>query len=321
VEVGEGKPVLMKEAGAGHGIYCYNVAAGDAGRRLDVFLAAETPELSRSHIQKLIAEGMAEVNGTPARSSYRLKPADSVVLRVPPPLEPVVEPEPIPLDIYFEDACVVVVNKPRGMVVHPAEGNRSGTMVNALLYHCRDLSGIGGFIRPGIVHRLDKDTSGLLMAAKNDFAHLELARQLSERKVERRYLALAHGIFKNDRGVVDAPIGRHPRDRQKMAVTPESGKPAVTHYNVLGRHGNFTYLELKLETGRTHQIRVHMSFLGHPLVGDVKYGPARNIFGLEGQFLHAAALGFTHPRSGERMSFEAPLPGELQVVLDGIRGC
>jgi 23S rRNA pseudouridine1911/1915/1917 synthase len=305
----------MKEAAAVSEIYCYNASAEDAGRRLDVFLAAETPNLSRSHIQKLVAEGMVEVNGMPAKSSYRLKCSDSVVLRVPPPVELVVEPEPIPLDIYFEDAYVVVVNKPRGMVVHPAEGNYSGTMVNALLHHCRDLSGINGLIRPGIVHRLDKDTSGLLMAAKNDFAHLELARQLSERKVERRYLALAHGVLKNNRGIVDAPIGRHPRDRQRMAVSRKNGKPAVTHYNVLERYGNLTYLELKLETGRTHQIRVHMSFLGHPLVGDMKYGPGRNKFGLEGQFLHAATLGFVHPRSGEWMTFTAPLPVELQKVL------
>ncbi|MCL5935370.1 MAG: RluA family pseudouridine synthase [Firmicutes bacterium] len=300
-------------------VRCFNVGEEDSGQRLDIFLAAESPDLSRSHIQKLVAEGMVEVSGLPARASYRVKRGDLVVLRIPPPVELVVEPEPIPLDIYFEDTDVVVVNKPRGMVVHPAEGNYTGTMVNALLFHCRDLSGINGLKRPGIVHRLDKDTSGLLMAAKNDFAHLELARQLSERKVERRYLALAHGVLKNDRGIVNAPISRHPRDRKRMAVTPGKGRPAITHYKVLGHYGSLTYLELKLETGRTHQIRVHMAYLGHPLVGDLKYGQAKNRFNLEGQFLHAATLGFVHPRSGEKIAFEAPLPGELQGILENIR--
>ncbi|MCL6612335.1 MAG: RluA family pseudouridine synthase [Peptococcaceae bacterium] len=297
-------------------IHCFDAAEEDSGQRLDVFLAGESPELSRSHIQKLVAGGLVEVNGVPARASYRVKGGDRVLMRIPPPEDLVVKPEPIPLDIYFEDADVIVVNKPRGMVVHPAEGNFTGTLVNALLYHCRDLSGINGVVRPGIVHRLDKDTSGLLMAAKNDFAHLELARQLSERKVDRRYLALVHGVLKNDRGTVDAPVGRHPRDRKKMAVTPGKGKPAVTHYRVLDRHRDLTLLELRLETGRTHQIRVHMAWLGHPVVGDPKYGPAKNRFGLEGQFLHAGLLGFNHPRSGERMTFEAPLPEELRRVLN-----
>lgn len=301
-------------------IHCFDVAEGEAGRRLDVFLSGETPELSRSHIQRLIDEGMAEVNGQQAKAGYRIRPGDAVVLRVPPPVELVVEAENIPLDIYFEDTDVVVVNKPRGMVVHPAEGNYSGTLVNALMSHCRDLSGINGVMRPGIVHRLDKDTSGLLMVAKNDAAHLELARQLSARTVERRYTAVAHGVFKNDRGVVDAPIGRHLRDRKKMAVTDRNGKRAVTHYRVLERYRKFTYLELRLETGRTHQIRVHMAYLGHPLLGDAKYGPGKNSFGLEGQFLHAGVLGFIHPRSGEDMHFEAPLPAELEGILEKIRG-
>ncbi|MFZ5649474.1 MAG: RluA family pseudouridine synthase [Bacillota bacterium] len=299
-------------------IYCFNAGEADSGQRLDVYLAGENPRMSRSHIQKLISEGMVDVNGMPARTNYRLRMGDAVVLRIPPPVELVVEPEPIPLDIYYEDPDVVVVNKPRGMVVHPAEGNYTGTMVNALMYHCQDLSGINGVMRPGIVHRLDKDTSGLLMVAKNDFAHMELARQLSERRVERRYLALVHGAMKYDRGKVDAPIGRHPRDRQRMAVEPRNGKPAVTHYSVIGRYGGFTYLELRLETGRTHQIRVHMAYLGYPVVGDPRYGPAKNPFGLEGQFLHAALLGFVHPRSGEKKVFQAPLPEELQKVLDKI---
>ncbi len=297
-------------------IYCFDAGEGDAGRRLDVYLAGENTELSRSHIQKLVAGGLVEVNGLPARAGYRIKPGDSLVMRVPPPAELPAGPEPIPLEICYEDADVLVVNKPRGMVVHPAGGNYSGTLVNALLHHCRDLSGINGVMRPGIVHRLDKDTSGLLVVAKNDSSHLDLARQLSERKVDRRYLALVHGTVKNRLGVVDAPIGRHPRDRQRMAVPAAGGKPAVTRYRVLDcRHG-MTYLELRLETGRTHQIRVHMAWLGHPVVGDAKYGPENNPFGLEGQFLHAGMLGFTHPRTGEKLVFEVSLPPELQRILD-----
>lgn len=296
-------------------VNCYDVGAGDAGLRLDVFLAGENPDLSRSHIQKLLEEKNVTVNGIAVRASYRVKTGDAVVLRIPPPVELRVEPEPIPLDIYYEDADVLVVNKPRGMVVHPAEGNYSGTLVNAVLYHCRDLSGINGVLRPGIVHRLDKDTSGLLMVAKNDIAHLELARQLKDRKVVRQYLSLVHGRVKADRGVVDAPVGRDPADRQKMAVVFKNSKPAVTHYQIKARYYNYTYLELRLETGRTHQIRVHMKYLGHPVVGDPKYGPARPHFDLNGQFLHAAVLGFAHPRTGEKFQFEAPLPDVLKEIL------
>ncbi|MCL6635211.1 MAG: RluA family pseudouridine synthase [Peptococcaceae bacterium] len=287
-----------------------------AGKRLDVFLAGEVEDLTRSRVQKLIEEGMASVNGGPARASYRLRPGDLVILRVPEPEGLEVKAEPIPLDIYYEDADVIVVNKPRGMVVHPAAGNYSGTLVNALLYHCRDLSGINGVTRPGIVHRLDKDTSGLIMVAKNDAAHLSLARQLRERLVDRRYLALVHGRVGEQAGVVDAPIGRHPRDRQKMAVVQKNGKRAVTNYRVLRRFIDYTYLELKLETGRTHQIRVHMAYIGHPVVGDPRYGPARPHFGLDGQFLHAAVLGFMHPRTGGHLEFAAPLPEVLQEILN-----
>lgn len=311
---------MTGEAAGVYRIYCFNAGEAHSGQRLDVFLAGESPELSRSHIQKLVAGGMVEVNGTPAKASCRLRAGDSVVLRVPPPVELVVDPEPISLDVYYEDSDLIVVNKPRGMVVHPAEGNYTGTLVNALLYHCRDLSGINGVMRPGIVHRLDKDTSGLLMAAKNDTAHLDLARQLGERKVDRRYLSLVHGVVKNDRGVVEAPIGRHPKDRQRMAVVAAGGKPALTHYRVLERHRDLTYLELRLETGRTHQIRVHLAWLGHPVVGDPKYGPGKNRFDLEGQFLHAGVLGFVHPRSGEKLTFEAPLPDVLEGVLDLLKG-
>lgn len=294
----------------------FDVGEGDAGKRLDTFLAGKIGELTRSHIQKLITEEMSLVNGEPVRASYKVRPGDLITLQIPEPVELEVKAEPLPLDIYFEDGDVIVVNKPRGMVVHPAEGNYSGTLVNALLYHCRDLSGINGVMRPGIVHRLDKDTSGLIMVAKNDPAHVGLAQQLEERLVVRRYLALVHGLVKEPSGMVDAPIGRDPRNRQKMAVAQKNSKYAVTNYRVLNRFTDYTYLELKLETGRTHQIRVHMSFIGHPVVGDPKYGPSRQHFGLDGQFLHAAVLGFKHPRTGTYLEFEAPLPEVLEKILD-----
>lgn len=293
----------------------YRVEAGEAGVRLDVFVTSREGKLSRSFVQKLIGDGAVTVNQAAARANYRLKEGDTVVVTLPPPVELTVQPEPIALEIYHEDKDVIVVNKPRGMVVHPAEGNYTGTLVNALLYHCRDLSGINGVLRPGIVHRIDKDTSGLLMVAKNDLAHEHLAGQLKEHTVRRGYLALAHGVLTSDRGVVDAPIGRDPRDRQKMAVTIRNSKAAVTHYRVLGRVGNYTLLKLRLETGRTHQIRVHMAYIGHPLVGDTRYGPGKPHFNLEGQFLHAYLLGFIHPRNGEYMEFRAPLPAELTAVL------
>lgn len=288
----------------------------DTGKRLDVYLTEQVEELTRSYIQKLIAESMATVNSQPARANCRLKPGDLVSLNVPElvPLEVVAEP--VPLDIYYEDADVVVVNKPRGMVVHPAEGNYSGTLVNALLYHCRDLSGINGVLRPGIVHRIDKDTSGLIVAAKNDAAHASLAQQFKDRQVNRRYLALVHGRVREKKGEVDAPIGRDPKDRQKMAVIQRNGKQAITTYRVIGRYHGYTYLDLKLKTGRTHQIRVHMAFIGHPVVGDPKYGPTRAHFNLDGQFLHAELLGFNHPVSGQYLEFKAPLPEVLQHVLD-----
>ena len=287
-----------------------------AGKRLDVFLADQVDELTRTYIQKLITESLATVNSQPARANCRLKLGDLVSLEVPEPEALEVVAEPIELDIYYEDSDVVVVNKPRGMVVHPAEGNYSGTLVNALLYHCRDLSGINGVMRPGIVHRLDKDTSGLIVAAKNDVAHAALAQQFKDRQVNRRYLALVHGRVREKAGEVDAPIGRDPRDRQRMAVVQKNSKQAVTTYRVLGRYHGYTYLDLKLRTGRTHQIRVHMSFIGHPVVGDPKYGPARAHFNLDGQFLHAELLGFSHPRSGQHLEFKAPLPDLLQNVLD-----
>ncbi len=297
----------------------YMAEPEDVQARLDVFLAEHCPELSRSRIQKLITAGLVTVNGKVTRPSYRLRAGDSVCLQVPDPEVPRIEPEEIPLDIYYEDPDVLVVNKARGQVVHPAVGHYSGTLVNALLFHCRDLSGINGILRPGIVHRLDRDTSGLLMVAKSDRVHLALAAQLQNRTVLRRYLALVHGSPRHESGTIDAPIGRHPRDRQRMAVNYRSGRPARTHYRVLQRLGRVSLLELTLDTGRTHQIRVHMSYLGHPLVGDLKYGHARSEMGLSGQFLHAGTLGFTHPRTGEWLVFEAPLPPELAAVLAGLK--
>lgn len=294
----------------------YTVEEEDEQTRLDVFLAGQNPELSRARIQKLISLELVTVNGRPARASHRVRGGDCVELKVPDPETPRIEPEAIPLEVCFEDPDVLVVNKPRGLVVHPAVGHYSGTLVNALLHHCRDLSGINGILRPGIVHRLDRDTSGLLMVAKNDAAHLALAGQLKDRAVLRRYTALVHGRPRRETGTVDAPIGRHPRDRQRMAVTPRSGRAARTHYRVVRRFDKFSLLELTLDTGRTHQIRVHMAHVGHPLVGDLKYGHARPELGLEGQFLHAGTLGFRHPRTGEVLVFEAPLPSELTAVLE-----
>jgi 23S rRNA pseudouridine1911/1915/1917 synthase len=293
----------------------YEVEQLKAGMRLDVYLAKENPEISRSYLQKLIGDGMVNVNNAPSKPGYRLKPGDEVLLCVPYPEELKIEPQPIPLDVYYEDPDVIVINKPRKMVVHPAEGNYSGTVVNALLFHCRDLSGINGVLRPGIVHRLDKDTSGLLVVAKNEAAHLELARQLKERRVVRRYLALVHGHFQEESGTIDAPVGRSSQDRKRMAVVANGGKPAVTHYQVVQRFAKFTLLQIRLETGRTHQIRVHMAYLSHPLVGDNKYAPKKEHYGLDGQFLHAAVLGFTHPRTKGYLEFSAPLPAELDNFL------
>lgn len=290
----------------------------DTGMRLDVYLAHATTDISRSRVQHLIAAGRVLVNDHPARASYRVRAGDEIRVHLPPAEIPAVEPEPIPLDVVYEDKDLLVVNKPRGMVVHPGAGHYRGTLVNALLFRCRDLSGINGVLRPGIVHRLDKDTSGLLVVAKNDGAHLSLAAQLKEREMTREYIALVYGVVKEDAGTVSAPIGRHPRDRKKMAVNLK-GREAVTHFTVAARFGKYTLLRLHLDTGRTHQVRVHLAHIGHPVVGDPKYGPARSHLGLEGQFLHAGVLGFTHPVSGESLRFEAPLPPELEAVLTKLR--
>ncbi|MEA4900089.1 RluA family pseudouridine synthase [Desulfitobacterium sp.] len=288
------------------------------GVRLDIGVT-ELIGKTRSYVQTLISDGMVEVNGAVKKANYKIRPGDKVKVVIPPPKELLVEAENIPLDIVYEDEDVLVVNKPQGMVVHPAPGSWTGTLVNALLYHCRNLSGINGVLRPGIVHRIDKDTSGLLVVAKNDQAHQGLAAQIKEHSMARKYIALVHGAVLESTGTIDAPIGRDTADRKKMAVTFHNSKTAVTHYHVLERFHDFTYLRAKLETGRTHQIRVHMAYLKHPVLGDPLYGPRRNPFGLEGQMLHAEHLGFVHPRSGEWLEFTVEPPEIFTKVLEELR--
>ena len=286
-----------------------------SGQRLDAFLAGIEEGLTRSAAQKLIEGGFVTVNGASAKKNTRLEPGDLVVLERPDPVETGVRPEDIPLDVAYEDADVIVVNKPVGLVVHPAPGHPDGTLVNALLYHCgSSLSGINGELRPGIVHRIDRDTSGLIIAAKNDNAHLALAAQLQDHSLFRLYHAVAVGGFKEGSGTVSAPIGRHKTDRKRMAVTPH-GREAVTHWQVMDSQNGHTHLTCRLETGRTHQIRVHMAYIGHPLLGDVVYGNKKPVPGLAGQCLHAAQLTFTHPVTGERVTVEAPLPEWFEAVL------
>jgi len=294
--------------------------AEEAGKRLDVFLVTYQPELSRSHIQKLIDQGAVLVDGQVRKANYKLHGGETVSLVIP-EAEPVsVEPENIPLDVLYEDKDIIVINKPRGMVVHPAAGVHTGTLVNALLYHCHDLSGINGEIRPGIVHRLDKDTSGVLVCAKNDVAHLDLAEQISTKTAHRVYRAIVHGNIKEEAGIIKGDIGRHPTDRKKMAIVRENGKPAVTHFKVLERFGEYTLVECRLETGRTHQIRVHMTSIGHPLVNDPKYGPKKSSpFAIKGQALHSLSLTLNHPVTKEEMTFTAPLPQDMEKILTGLR--
>jgi len=291
------------------------VGEGDQEKRLDAFLASRIPEVSRTQIQKAIDSEKVFVNGLPVKRNYKLKPGDRVAFLLIEPEHINALPEPIPLDIVFEDTDIIVVDKPQGMVVHPAPGNPTGTLVNALLYHCKDLSGINGKIRPGIVHRIDKDTSGLLVAAKNDFAHQSLAKQLKDHTIRREYVALVHGCLKHTSGTIDAPIGRSTIDRKKMAICLENGRRAVTHFDVLERFKDYSLVRLCLETGRTHQIRVHMAFIKHPVVGDPKYGRGKNELELEHQALHAYLLGFNHPRTGEYMEFCAGLPQYFKRVL------
>ena len=287
------------------------------GERLDAFLARSIEGLTRSAAQRLLEEGAAASKGHPLKKSDKTVPGQAIEVVLPEPVPVDILPQDIPLDVVYEDRDVIVVNKPVGMVVHPAPGHPDGTLVNALLYHCgSSLSGINGALRPGIVHRIDRDTSGLIIAAKNDTAHLALAAQLQDHSLARVYEAVAVGGFREDSGTVDAPIGRHPVDRKKMAIEPIHGRPAVTHWRVLTRYSGYTHVECRLETGRTHQIRVHLSSIGHPLLGDTVYGSKKTYPGLAGQCLHARRLTFRHPRSGALIQLECPLPDWFQGVLD-----
>lgn len=288
------------------------------GTRLDSFLAEELDGISRSYLQKLIGEQQILVNNKVVKANYKVKTGDILLINIPDAAPIDVLPEEMDLNIVYEDSDLLVVNKPVGLVVHPAHGHYSGTLVNGLLAHCKDLSGINGMLRPGIVHRIDKDTSGLLMIAKNDLAHQHLAAQLKEHSIKRAYYALVQGVISEPAGLVDAPIGRHETDRKKMAVTFKNSKEARTHYYVKERFARHTFIECRLETGRTHQIRVHMSYLGYPLVGDPLYGTRKNNLDFPGQALHAYALGFIHPRTGEELYFEAPLPEHFQTVLKNL---
>lgn len=293
------------------------MAEDAAGERIDKFLAQEMESYSRSYVQKLLKDGMVAVNGNPVKPNYKVSPDDRIEVTIPKLQEPDIVAEDIPLDILYEDQDILIVNKPKGMVVHPVAGHYSGTLVNAVMYHCRgNLSGINGVLRPGIVHRIDMDTTGSLLVCKNDTAHQVMAEQLKEHNINRIYHAIVHGVIKEDEGTIDAPIGRHPIDRKKMAVNYKNGREAVTHYKVLERFGNFTYVQCKLETGRTHQIRVHMASIHHPLLGDAVYGPAKCPYkNLQGQTLHAKILGIHHPTTGEYMEFDAPLPKYFEDLL------
>ena len=297
-----------------------NLTARDSGERIDRFLSKDLENLSRSYLQKLLKDGDIRVNGKPVKANYKVTAGDEIQVCIPEPENPDILPEDIPLDILYEDDDILVVNKPKGMVVHPAPGHYSHTLVNAVMYHCKGrLSGINGVLRPGIVHRIDMDTTGSLLICKNDHAHQILAEELKEHSITRRYHAIVHGNIKEDTGTVNAPIGRHPVDRKKMSTKAPNGRHAVTHYKVLERFGDYTYIECELETGRTHQIRVHMSSIGHPILGDPVYGPAKCPYKLQGQTLHAKILGITHPATGEYMEFDAPLPGYFSDLLQRLR--
>ncbi|MDK2932419.1 MAG: rRNA synthase [Clostridiales bacterium] len=296
------------------------VKAEEHNIRIDKYLSDRINDLSRSYVQKIIQDGLVQVNGKNVKSNYKVKGNDIIDIKIPKPEKLEVKAEDIHLDIIYEDTDLLVVNKPQGMVVHPAAGNYTGTLVNALMKHCgNNLSAINGVIRPGIVHRIDKDTSGLLLVAKNNQAHLKLAKQIKNHSLTRRYVAIVYGNIKNNVGTIDAPIGRHPIDRKKMCVTTKNSRNAITHFNVIEKLAHFTYIECKLETGRTHQIRVHMSYIGHPIVGDPVYGPKKDKFNLNGQALHAKLLGFIHPTTQEYMEFEVSPPPYFEKILNLLR--
>ncbi|WP_097004173.1 RluA family pseudouridine synthase [Lacrimispora amygdalina] len=298
----------------------YNVLAEEAGNRIDRYLSERNQEISRSYIQKLLKDESVLVNGKTVKSNYKVCAEDKILVNIPEAVEPEIEPEDIDLDILYEDRDIILINKPKGMVVHPAAGHYTGTLVNALMAHCRgDLSGINGVMRPGIVHRIDMDTTGVLIVCKNDSSHNSIAKQLKDHSITRKYYAIVHGSLKEEEGTIHAPIGRHPVDRKKMSVNEKNGRDAITHYRVLERFRQFTYVECQLETGRTHQIRVHMASMGHPLLGDSVYGPSKCPYRLTGQTLHAGVLGIIHPATGEYMEFQAPLPEYFEDLLRKLR--
>lgn len=301
-------------------VLSFTVASDTVSVRIDRYLTEQCPELSRSYIQKLLKDQKVKADHKTVKANYKVQPGQEIVVEIP-DAEPLdIQPEDIPLDILYEDPYLLVVNKPKGMVVHPAAGHTGGTLVNAVMAHCgENLSGINGVLRPGIVHRIDKDTTGALLVCKTDEVHRNLAEQLKEHSIKRRYRAIVRGNLKEDTGTIEGPIGRHPTDRKKMAINYKNGKDAVTHYKVLERFGQYTYVECRLETGRTHQIRVHMSSIGHPLLGDTVYGSGKDPFHLEGQTLHAMILGFIHPITGEYMEFSAPLPEYFLKLLEKLR--
>ena len=296
----------------------HKVEETEKGDRIDKVISSLNEQWSRNQVQQWIKDGNVLVNEQKTKPNYKCSIGDELTILIPEPEELNVTPEEMNLDVYYEDADVIVVNKPKGMVVHPAAGHANGTLVNGLMAHCKDLSGINGVLRPGIVHRIDKDTSGLLMVAKNDFAHENLVNQLVAKTVTRKYEAIVHGVIKHDVGTIDAPIGRDKKDRQSMAVTDENSKHAVTHFRVIERFNDFTHVECRLETGRTHQIRVHMKYIGYPLAGDPKYGPKKTL-PINGQALHAGVLGFVHPRTEEYLEFSAPIPAEFEKLLKSLK--
>ena len=299
---------------------CFRVLEDQEGMRIDSYVAEVCENLSRSYVQKLLKDGEILVNGKTVKSSVKVCVKDEIEVEIPEAVKPEIVAEDMELSILYEDQDVILVNKPKGMVVHPAPGHLSGTLVNGLMAHCQDqLSGINGSLRPGIVHRIDKDTTGLLNVCKNDVSHNVIAAQLKEHSITRKYLAIVHGVIKEEQGTIDAPIGRHPTERKKMSINEKNGRHAITHYRVLERFQKYTYIECQLETGRTHQIRVHMASIHHPLLGDMVYGPQKCPYSLEGQTLHAAVFGFVHPRTGEYLELTAPLPEYFQTLLQKLR--